>query len=295
MDATSWAWYLGGLIVATAALMAILHVARIGEASGRALVVRGMLAVVGGALVMILVACAVEGKERSRLRREALLRRFNTRTAPGAASSRSGGRPSVLREEVGVDDDEPVPHNTEQALGEESGEESGEPGGHPAAASEGNGAAEQAAGPGEDETRLLKIRRAPPSHEELMDDEHDLAASLGDPEAMVGGTRSSSFATRVLPRRLEATKEWLKAEELGDRAVPLAEAVAYEGMRRFEESTLFAKEAYKTHQYDEPGEGFVGNYVEPTLDSYDMAFQAYSDKPFVPRRSRLSGNAPIHF
>jgi hypothetical protein len=109
---------------------------------------------------------------------------------------------------------------------------------------------------------------------------------------MVGGVRTGSFAARVMPRRVEAAKQWAGTLP---QAGKLAEIVAYEGMRDYKDSTLYAREAYKTHQWNEPGEGMDQRYVDPSLTSYDSAFVAYSDQPYIPQRSTLSGRAPAHF
>jgi hypothetical protein len=287
VEMKSWPWYVAGVIVGTALLWMVLHLVGVGgmgvPGSRRGVLVRGVIALAGASAVVAIVACFVEMNAKQARRLSNMAKQWSRRAKDASR------RKTIMQEEVGVGMDEPVPHNTQQALGEESGEY--EPSSSIDAADQYTRQAGAMAGSYAD----VSIPRPPPSLEETLDEEHDLAASLaevGDP--MVGGTRSSSFATRVMPRRLEATKRWLRAEE-DSRASELAEEVSYEGMRRFEESTLFAKEAYKTHQYDEPGEGFVGHYVEPTLDNYDMAFQAYSSKPFIPRRERLSNNAPIHF
>jgi hypothetical protein len=296
----SWPWYVGGLIVGTALLWTVLHLARVGgggtgPSARAAVLLRGVLALAGASAVVAMAACFSETKARRRRRMERLARDWTEHAKTRGAGAVSRGS-SVMQEEVAVDEDEALPGSTRpEGYGEVEDDDQqqqqqqqqppqAQPAGSPSATQE-----------------THAVRRAPPSVDELLDEEHDLAGSLADEGPMVGGTRSSSFATRVMPRRLQSTKRWLRAAEEGEddqppsRASELAEAVSYEGMRRFEESTLFAKEAYKTHQFDEPGEGFVGTYVEPTLDGYDMAFQAYSSEPFVPRRERLSGNAPIHF
>lgn len=125
------------------------------------------------------------------------------------------------------------------------------------------------------------------------DEAHDaLASEEAAVPGMVGGVRRGAFVDRVMPRRVEIAKGYT-GKAVG--AAKLAEILTYEGMRDIRNSTLYAREAYKTHQWHEPGEGMDQRYTEPSLAGYDPAFAAYADQPFIQQRSTLSGRAPAAF
>jgi hypothetical protein len=125
------------------------------------------------------------------------------------------------------------------------------------------------------------------------DEAHDAHASESAAvPGMVGGVRRGAFIDRVMPRRVEIAKGYT-GNAAG--AGKLAEILSYEGMRDIRSSSLYAREAYKTHQWHEPGEGMDQRYTEPSLAGYDPAFAAYAERPFVQQRSTLSGRAPAAF
>lgn len=130
-----------------------------------------------------------------------------------------------------------------------------------------------------------QVQRDDEAHDARVDEEHNVPG-------MVGGVRRGAFTDRVMPRRVEITRGYL-GQTAG--AGKLAELLTFEGMRDVRDSTLFAREAYKTHQWHEPGEGMDQRYTDPSLARYDPAFAAYSDQPFIPQRATLSGNAPAAF
>ena len=135
----------------------------------------------------------------------------------------------------------------------------------------------------------------PPAPTEAdLDAEHDRAQSMKTAgTGMVGEVREAAFSARIRPRRTEAAEQWLGPETPSARK--LAEILTFDGMREHSDTTLFAREAYKTHQWNEPGEGMDQRYVDPSLTSYDPAFTAYSEQPFVDQRSTLSTRAPAAF
>lgn len=137
----------------------------------------------------------------------------------------------------------------------------------------------------------------PPAPTEAeLDAEHDRAQSMKTAgTGMVGEVRESAFSARIRPRRTEAAEQWLDPETTTPGARKLAEILTFDGMRQLSDTTLYAREAYKTHQWNEPGEGMDQRYVDPSLTSYDPAFTAYSEQPFVDQRSTLSTRAPAAF
>jgi hypothetical protein len=156
---------------------------------------------------------------------------------------------------------------------------------------QGEMAASEGAQPAAGNAARIEIDMAP--DDETMDSEHDEAQSMADADRpVVGGFRNDAFSARVRPRRQEAAARWIGDS---DDARKVAELVTFGGMRSFQESTLYARDAYKTHQWHEPGEGMDQRYVDPSLMSYDPAFAAYSDKPILPQRRMLSTNAPAAF
>ena len=142
-----------------------------------------------------------------------------------------------------------------------------------------------AGAPASPATLERQVQRDDEAHDARVDEEHSFPG-------MVGGVRRGAFTDRVMPRRVEITRGYL-GQTAG--AGKLAELLTFEGMRDVRDSTLFAREAYKTHQWHEPGEGMDQRYTDPSLARYDPAFAAYSDQPFVPQRATLSGNAPAAF
>jgi type IV secretory pathway VirB10-like protein len=133
----------------------------------------------------------------------------------------------------------------------------------------------------------------PVRSEEHMDDEHDYAQSLIQRgSGRVGEVRNAAFSARVMPRQKADAQQYLGGVSSAGK---LADMLSFEGMRKFTDTTLYAREAYKTHQYDEAGEGMDQRYEDPSLLSYDPAFVAYSEQPFLAQRQRLSTRAPAHF
>lgn len=138
-------------------------------------------------------------------------------------------------------------------------------------------------------------------------DQKDVLNSRANP--LAGYSRINAKARLLARRRIRAAADYLgdkkqEKEELdedGEFKIRtrsglqfLDELLTYEGLRKIEDSTLYAKEAYKTHQYDEPGEGMDQRYVDPSLMTYDSQFAAYGDAYILNPRI-LSNNTPMAF
>jgi hypothetical protein len=103
------------------------------------------------------------------------------------------------------------------------------------------------------------------------------------------GEEESEHASKKRKKEKRDSRKSLNAQKR-----MLDELLTYEGLRRIEGSTLYAREAYKDHQVDEPGEGMDQRYVDPSLLTYDSEFAAYDDAYILNPRI-LSVNTPMAF
>jgi len=121
-------------------------------------------------------------------------------------------------------------------------------------------------------------------------DEEEEEDELGEGEDELGeGEEESEHASKKRKKEKRDSRKSLNAQKR-----MLDELLTYEGLRRIEGSTLYAREAYKDHQVDEPGEGMDQRYVDPSLLTYDSEFAAYDDAYILNPRI-LSVNTPMAF
>lgn len=124
---------------------------------------------------------------------------------------------------------------------------------------------------------------------------HDAGKLWQKPDWKYAGHASQSkVAERKVVRNARAGVDYLNRNESHPLAVLLGNMVTHDGMRPVQDSTLYARESYRTHQVNEYGEGMDQRYVDPSLKTYDLSFAAYGKQRIIKPRV-LSVNAPMHF
>jgi hypothetical protein len=109
-----------------------------------------------------------------------------------------------------------------------------------------------------------------------------------------GHASQSKVAAKKIADKAKAGLTYLNRNETHPLATLLGNMITHDGMRPVEDSTLYARESYRTHQANEYGEGMDQRYVDPSLKTYDLAFAAYGKQRIIKPRI-LSVNAPMHF
>jgi predicted lipid-binding transport protein (Tim44 family) len=134
---------------------------------------------------------------------------------------------------------------------------------------------------------------------EQLEDEEDEKADASDvsntrKNPYAGYSRISAKARRKAERNMRSADRYLGEGE-GVQGKHLEKLLTYDGLRRIEDSILYAKESYKDHELNEHDEGLDQRYVDPTLTTYSPEFAAYGDDSYILDPRLLSVYAPMTF
>jgi len=139
---------------------------------------------------------------------------------------------------------------------------------------------------------------------EALEDESDEKADASDvlntrKNPYAGYSRISAKARRKAERNMSSSGKYLEGDHkawLDEKAlVEWERLLTYDGLRKIEDSTLYAKESYKDHEFNENDEGLDQRYVDPTLLNYSPEFAAYGDESYIIDPRLLSVYAPMAF
>lgn len=130
------------------------------------------------------------------------------------------------------------------------------------------------------------------------EDEDDEKADASDvsntrKNPFAGYSRISAKARRKAERNMRSAGKYIGEDE--SRIDEWERLLTYDGLRRIEDSTLYAKESYKDHELNENDEGLDQRYVDPTLLTYSPEFAAYGDDSYILDPRLLSVYAPMAF
>jgi hypothetical protein len=158
----------------------------------------------------------------------------------------------------------------------------------------------------EDEEADEKEMREDEEEEEMRKDAEEDANDILNTSKNVyaGYSRISAASRRRAQRNMKDAGKYLEGEDpqVG-RPAWIKESelkhweklLTYDGLRKIQDSILYAKESYKDHEFDEAGEGMDQRYVDPTLLTYSPEFAAYGGQDYIIDPRLLSVNAPITF
>lgn len=139
--------------------------------------------------------------------------------------------------------------------------------------------------------------------EDAMDAEEDASDLLNTSKNVYAGySRISAASRRRAQRNMRDAGKYLDEEQVGrpgwikeSELKHWEKLLTYDGLRKIQDSILYAKESYKDHEFNEAGEGMDQRYVDPTLLTYSPEFAAYGGQDYIIDPRLLSVNAPITF
>ncbi len=147
--------------------------------------------------------------------------------------------------------------------------------------------------------------RSEEEEEDAEDEEEDANDVLNTSKNVYAGyARISASSRRRAQRNMKDAGKYLEGEnhQVGRpgwiKEMELKhweKLLTYDGLRKIQDSILYAKESYKDHEFDEAGEGMDQRYVDPTLLTYSPEFAAYGGQDYILDPRILSVNAPITF
>jgi hypothetical protein len=164
---------------------------------------------------------------------------------------------------------------------------------------------EQADDEEEEEHGSDKLREDEEEEETRKDAEEDANDILNTSKNVYAGySRISAASRRRAQRNMKDAGKYLEGEDpqVGrpgwikeSELKHWEKLLTYDGLRKIQDSILYAKESYKDHEFNEAGEGMDQRYVDPTLLTYSPEFAAYGGQDYIIDPRLLSVNAPITF